>query len=76
MSLASPFRCIICTLHYHDLIIDVDRNQAENHIYSDHDYTEKLNAARFVVLVSDNKKRSAWWLTHHLTELSFLKENA
>ncbi len=55
--------------------MDVDRNQAENHIYSDHDYTEKIKAARFVGLVSDDNKRSAWWLTHHLTELSFLKDN-
>jgi len=75
MSLVIRFRCVICTLHYRDLAMDVDRNQAENHIYSDHDYTEKLNAAKFVGLVSDDKKRSAWWLTHHLTELSFLKEN-
>ncbi len=75
MSLVLSFRCVICTLHYRDLTIDVDRNQAENHIYSDHDYTEKLNAARFVGLVSENEKRGASWLAHHLAELSFLKEN-
>ena len=75
MSLVIRFRCVICTLHYHDSIISVDRNQAENHIYYDHDYTEKINAARFVGLVSEDNKRSAWWLTHHLTELSFLKGN-
>ena len=58
MSLVIRFRCVICTLHYRDLAMDVDRNQAENHIYSDHDYTEKLNAAKFVGLVSDDKKIS------------------
>lgn len=75
MSLVLSFRCIICTLHYHDSIISVDRNQAEKHIYYDHDYTEKLQAARFVGLVPENEKRGASWMARQLTELSVLKEN-
>ena len=74
MSLAIPFRCVICTLHYSDSTINVDRNQAVNHIHFGHDYTEKLNAARFVGLVSKDEKRSPAWLSSHLVELSFIQE--
>ncbi len=75
MSLALPVRCVICTLHYRDSTIYVDRNQAEKHIYYDHDYTEKLNAARFVGLVTEDEKRSALWIANHLAELSIIRRD-
>ena len=75
MSLALPFRCVVCTLHYHDSTTNVDRNQAEKHLYYDHDYTEKLHTARFVGLVLEDEKRNARWLTSHLAELSILRSN-
>jgi len=73
MSQAISFRCVICMLFYNDRIISADRTQACSHIFYQHDYTDKIKAARLVGIVNDNEKRSAWWLANQLTELSFVR---
>ncbi len=49
--------------------------QAKVHIYRDHDYVEKIRAARLVGIIGEDEKRSAEWLAAHLAELSFIREN-
>lgn len=61
-------------LFYNDKTIHVDRNQARHHIYYDHDYQDKLRSARIIDLIEENEIRSAWWLSDHLSELSFVPE--
>ena len=65
-------RCIICTLHYNDKLIHAERTQIKHHIYHDHDYTDKLRAARAIGLIETDEKRSADWLSVHLAELSII----
>lgn len=74
MSLAYPFRCIVCMLFYKDRVVTADRGQACSHIYYDHDYTEKLRAGRMTCIVKEDERRGARWLANHLAELSFLQE--
>ncbi|MBN4046077.1 hypothetical protein JYT57_00165 [Nitrosarchaeum koreense] len=74
MSLVLPFRCVICMMFYTDKIISANKTQACNHIYYDHDYTDKLRVGRLVDIINEDEKRSAWWLSSHLSELSFLRE--
>jgi hypothetical protein len=75
MSGAVSVRCVICTLFYSDKIIFADRTQASSHIYRDHDYHDKLKVARILNLITDDEKRSAWWLANHLAELSIIRSN-
>jgi len=72
MSIAVLIRCIICTLYYKDELIHAERLQIKNHIYYDHDYTDKLKSARAIDLIGTNEKRSADWLSAHLAELSII----
>lgn len=61
-------------LFYKDKTIHVGRKQASSHIYYDHDYKDKLRAGRITEIINDNESRSAWWLSDHLAELSFILE--
>ncbi|WP_148702684.1 hypothetical protein [Nitrosopumilus piranensis] len=68
------FRCVICMLFYNDKTIHASRNQAASHIYYDHDYHDKLRTGRIVGIIKEHEKRSAWWLSENLAELSFKQE--
>ncbi len=65
-------RCIICMLYYKDELIHADRIQIKQHIYYDHDNTDKLRAARAISLIETNEKRNAEWLSSSLADLSII----
>ena len=65
-------RCVICMSYNQkeDKIVNVDRSQAKLHIYRQHSYQEKLQAARRLGLIQEYEKQGADWLTEQLVELS------
>jgi len=66
------FRCVICTMFSQktDRVVNVHRSQAKLHVYSQHSYQEKLQAARCIGLIQEYEKHGANWLTEQLVELS------
>ena len=65
-------RCVICMWYYQkkDRVVNVHRSQAKLHIYRQHSYQEKIQAARRLGLIQEYEKQGADWLTEQLVEAS------
>jgi hypothetical protein len=46
-------------LYDQDKIVKADKTQGRSHIFYDHDYKDKLRAARLVGIVEEDEKRGA-----------------
>lgn len=73
MSLILLRRCPIPSCKHNHKLVYADKSQIKNHIFRDHDYLEKLEAAATLGLIHDiSEHRSPSWLAEGLVDFSLV----
>jgi hypothetical protein len=76
MSLIMPRKCPIGGCRYNKHAVHADRTQTIKHIFNDHDYQQKLEAAVSKGLIHDiSEHRSPLWLAQKLADFSLAESD-